>query len=443
MRFPIIIAAIFGIPLGTRILLGLFTTGFHEYEAAFLYASDFIVIALVASVLFINRKDGVSISRILIVLLAIVVGSSLLSLMSAPISALAMYRFLRLIFLILFAYAVGTVLRGKQHLTIAATVLVVLGVVESVIAFLQFKIQHALGLSFFGESPISVTDPASSRIIVDGLHVLRGYGTFPHPNILGAFLVLSFAALIYLWFSVSIPKLNVTRRNWKDAFRRYRPVFLTTIILSIAFFVLSLGLVLTFSRSAWVTSAILLIVPFAALFYSVLRKQAMKFFVVLGVTAWILFSIFSFWIIPRVGVSPVERSVSERVSYMQIAREMIKVNPMGVGLGNQIFSGVRSGLYGDYGVRESWKWQPVHNIYLLAAVEIGVLGGISLLLFLVALTFAVMYRAVTLQNIWVSVLLISFIVFGFFDHFLWDLWQGQLMLWLVIGIAFAHLRSRS
>ncbi len=46
-RKILLFVAVLALPLGTRLFLKSFIPGFHEYEAVFLYASDFILLVLI------------------------------------------------------------------------------------------------------------------------------------------------------------------------------------------------------------------------------------------------------------------------------------------------------------------------------------------------------------------------------------------------------------
>ncbi|MCK4892131.1 MAG: hypothetical protein KAS78_05680, partial [Candidatus Pacebacteria bacterium] len=50
-----------------------------------------------------------------------------------------------------------------------------------------------------GESVIGPQIPGVAKIAVDGEKIIRAYGTFPHPNILGGFLIFTTVITIYLY----------------------------------------------------------------------------------------------------------------------------------------------------------------------------------------------------------------------------------------------------
>jgi len=146
-------------------------------------------------------------------------------------------------------------------------------------------------------------------------------------------------------------------------------------------------------------------------------------------------------IFPRATLSRDEPSVNYRVLYNNIGRDIVLQNPLGVGIGNQIFFSEENNLYGKYRIYDNIDWQPIHNLYLLITSELGVFGIISFL-YLIFVATPVFFKKqlfVFLKSppyyFWFGVVtLSSLLVFGLFDHFLWTLESGKLMLWLVLGI---------
>jgi len=80
----------------------------------------------------------------------------------------------------------------------------------------------------------------------------------------------------------------------------------------------------------------------------------------------------------------------------------------------------------------SWMYQPVHNTFKLIWAEIGVLGFLGYSLMWLALLGGIWSRngvgrwqalAIWMALIWLLL----------FDHYMWDIWQGELMFALLIG----------
>ncbi|MEM8863217.1 MAG: hypothetical protein AAGD96_33320, partial [Chloroflexota bacterium] len=95
----------------------------------------------------------------------------------------------------------------------------------------QFLLQDDLGLRYLGEYDL-VAEPGQWSIVFGQNRVwLRGYGISPHPNILGGLLG---SALLIVFMTVQ----NITSRGWR--WLGY-----------VALFLGMAGLIVTFSRSAW------------------------------------------------------------------------------------------------------------------------------------------------------------------------------------------------
>jgi O-antigen ligase len=91
---------------------------------------------------------------------------------------------------------------------------------------------------------------------------------------------------------------------------------------------------------------------------------------------------------------------------------------------------------------KGWERQPVHNLYLLIASEIGVIGALAFCIFL----FALIARLIKNKSIEAGLalaLLVGLLFFGLFDHFLWDIQAGKLMLWLVIALALSQSEEKA
>jgi O-antigen ligase len=137
----------------------------------------------------------------------------------------------------------------------------------------------------------------------------------------------------------------------------------------------------------------------------------------------------------RFQISPTEQSVSLRAFYNQVALAIIKEHPwLGIGLGNFVWE-IKQML----DLLSSWLHQPVHNLYLLIASEIGLLGLVVFLFFIFRLLVSLRKRFRSWTPNLLEVQLLAFIISAFlfialFDHFFWTLQQGQLIFWVVLGL---------
>ncbi|OGM98706.1 MAG: hypothetical protein A2649_00780 [Candidatus Yanofskybacteria bacterium RIFCSPHIGHO2_01_FULL_41_26] len=416
------------LPFGFRTLLFQFTPDFNEYGAVFLYASDILMVLFLACAI----KNPFSPKRPKLALWVFCGGFLFLaglSIFLASYKLLAFYNFLRLILLVLTALAIAEILKKNWvRLENILAVLVGSAVFQSLVAFLQFLNQKSLGLWFLGESVLSPEASGTAKIVVAGGKILRAYGTFPHPNILAAFLLLGLFGSYYFLFA--------SNRSGKKN-------FLSDLAVILAVFLISLGLILAFSRAAWFLGI------FSTLFFIFFlfrqkdfRQRIYYFSATLFFIFLILISGFGWLIFPRAQIYLNEPAVSQRISYNELGWYLAKSHPLGVGLGNQVVFSIKNGIYQLFGLNQFWQWQPIHNIYLLIGSEIGVLGLSVFLVFLVKILisnfkFLIFKQTEDYKYLRFGITTLMFAAllgFGLFDHFLWTLQPGRLMFWLVLGI---------
>lgn len=418
-------AFLISIPLETRFLIHQFTTGFDEYEAVFIYLSDILMLVFLVSFFWefgwgqFWQEKKQAFLKIFLVLAAV----SIFVAFSKPV---AIYNFIRLV--LLAAATLVTAKMIKMGIVKFEGILAVLAgsaVVQALIGVGQFIKQESLGLARLGEPLIGPNVGGAAKIIAEGGKVLRAYGTFPHPNVLAAFLIIGLLGMYYFW--LNRPSEWKVWSGWRtlasDAF------------FGVGIFVIILGLTLAFSRAAWIVADL---VTLAILLHAFISKknwvQAVRLTILLVATAVILFIGFGNLILPRAQISSTEPAVTQRLGYNDIALTLVKNNLLGVGIGNQVLYSVKNDVYKNAGMDKVWQWQPIHNIYFLIASEIGILGLLAFLLFTGKLLF---FRLSIIHNssfIIPLIMLSALLMLGLFDHFLWTLQPGRLMLWLAIGL---------
>lgn len=263
-----------------------------------------------------------------------------------------------------------------------------------------------LGLNWPGSLDASVPGAVVVQL-PDGESFLRAYGTFPHPNILGGF------ALILLLGPIAL------------FLRRERPNNLALLLLIPGIFLLAL----TFSRSAWLALALYSL----TLIWKSKYFQQQRLLLVLVIVA--LSFVMALLPYRELVVARTVNTTSHAESFSFIARAwlngqartMIQEYPLtGVGIGSYIIE-----LAGRAG--EGYVVEPAHSIPLLAGAELGIPG----LLLVITLFLAFLYRLVRTQNpdaILAGAALTGLGFIGLFDHYLWTLAPGRLMLGLVIGL---------
>lgn len=222
-------------------------------------------------------------------------------------------------------------------------------VVQGLVACLQFVLQRDLGLALLGELPLN---PAFSGVTVlqaRGEPWLRAYGLTAHPNLLGALLALSVLLV-----------LARSREGWPG-----RPV-LWLPVLALGFG----GLFFSFSRTAWLGVATGL-VGWAFLRRRAGAQAARVSYMWLLVPALLLVLagiLYGDLVVSRFArlQEPIEaQSISQRLNDARLALQLAAEHPwLGVGLGRNVHAAMRLSLEADR----------VHNVFLLAAAELGIPG---------------------------------------------------------------------
>ncbi len=286
------------------------------------------------------------------------------------------------------------------------------GVLQGLLAIWQFLSQSVFSSKWLGLAGHKASDIGASVIQTADERWLRAYGSFGWPNSLGIFLAVIFVLGILL-----------TQKFDK----KYLPFFLAGQMIIIA------GLIFSFSRAAWLSAIIGLVGLLAISIWQknnqiitlILKNAIASLLVVLTLSA-----LFPNLFLSRVQASGYleQLSISERVSQYDTAGKIIADN---------FFMGVGPGLY-TYYLAENFDpvayglYQPVHNVYLLALTEFGIIWFV---IFLIGLVFLIahLYK----KNILFLPLIIVLFCFGFFDHYLWTLFTGQAIFFTVFGLSLA------
>jgi O-antigen ligase len=320
------------------------------------------------------------------------------------------------------------ILKQYTVLTYFKFIIFASGVIQSIIAIAQFTVQKSIGLTWLGESVVGKNIHNVAKFSFEGEKYIRAYGTFPHPNVLGIFLLFTLSAGLSLFLA----KKNILKNvRWP-----YRFIFYIEI------FVVLLGLILTYSRTTLVLTTIILgvfIFRQRRLINRSYKKYCERFRVpfFLQTTLAILFifgTIFASYNIlaPRLCLQCAGgHSWELRKVYQKNAEIIIFRHPLiGVGLGNFISTSKNITDYSKF----PWRLQPVHNLYLLIASEIGLLG---LFLFLLTIFFYFFKRIsfYSILNSPLDLFFMAVLLISFFDHYFWTLRQGQLIFWLTFALA--------
>lgn len=411
---------IFLLPLQTRWIWhrGFINGGAWEYGTFSIYGTE-ILLWVILILYFVHQIRSYqlpvisykfNIKTIIIISLFGLLFESILSIFWAPSKYIAFNSS----FLLIQAMALWIfIVRFHFDLNKAAWAFTSSGAVQSLLAFWQFSTQNVFASKWLGVAAQNPFMIAGESVIETGLRrFLRAYGTFPHPNILGGFLVVAILFSIYLFF---------------HSHKRSLQVF--GLILSI---INIMGLMLTFSRSAYLAFIVSAVLYLAFIFlFSKARITRAVFFAVMFIASALLMGIiFQSAISPRFDGSLrlEQKSLDERGAYLKESFKLIQSHPLlGIGKGNFTAS-VRREINEK---KKPWEYQPVHNVYLLAMSELGIAGIIFFAIFLLA-----SFVRACKQKHYLGIALFSVIVIiGFFDHYFWDLYPGIIMFWLILGIS--------
>lgn len=322
----------------------------------------------------------------------------------------AFYKLLKILEFILLGWVIVKII--KPHLKIVLAILSFSVFYSSILAFFQFIWQKSVGGIFWwlGERTFSAGTPGIALFSLNGSLFLRPYATFSHPNVFGGFLAVVLPLVLFL----------LLRENKSAIFSFW--LFLT-------FVVGFLGLLLSFSRAAWLTAGFGFFLVFIFFFLKrrflfFLRRRKDVFLLLFYLL--LLLSIFVPLFLEEFIRSL--QSLQERANLVKIALEIVSSHPIfGVGLNNLIIH------QKFYFLKASalYIFQPVHNIYLLVLAELGFVGFGVFCFFL-----SFIFHRVLFCNVFTFLSLSTLLFLGFFDHYLFTLQQGLLLFTLFVSLAF-------
>jgi O-antigen ligase len=413
--------AIFTLPLQLNLLTyqAEWGRGFiNPYTSIWFSITEFFL--LISAILFFihikKEKKEIQIGHKIFFLLMI--GMILISTASILISPFSdptfhILLFAKLLELVLFyLLIVNKVLKPRNLLEI----FIVSMSIQAVLAIFQVLSQHSLGLSILGEPYLAENVAHIARFTFGGIEVIRGYGTFSHPNILGGFLTVSL--LCSLLFS---PHLKHERK----------------ILILIQF----LGLLSTFSRSALLAFMISVII--ITFWYLHKIKNTKNRLIPLGLIS--LFTIELLFLAVSRGINILaDPAFLERIEGYKAAINMFLAHPFGVGF--QHFT-----LFLDESTNSAlmpWDYQPVHNLFLLSLSEAGIIGFIlatGITIFAIKKLHRKTKKLLSKERLFKKriflVIVISFFVISMFDHYLITIEQGRILLAIIFAIISAFLAN--
>ncbi len=270
---------------------------------------------------------------------------------------------------------------------------------ETTLAILQFIKGETLGFWILGERTFSISTPGIAKFDLYGWQFLRPYATFPHPNVLAGFVLVG-TCIMY----------QVAREKKQ--------------LINLALILGSMTVFATMSRVA-------ILAGVGAALVLLKRKWRILMTVLILLLSPILFTRFSSLL------NFDNLTLLRREEQIGSAWQIFLHHPvLGIGLNNFIPT-----VSTDLTIGPSRFLQPVHNIFLLALSETGLVGLIGLI-GLIGLPILWLSRLHPKSYILYPTLLpwIIILFLGLFDHYFLTLSQGYRLLFLVWGLSFSMLK---
>lgn len=367
-----------------------------DYRAVSIYLSDFLIIGYLATFFaehFFLTKQGLQVFQKLNKYRSFLISLLLLNLyllinaaIAQPPKIASFYFSLRILeFSLLSLFAAITLSAPKAYESVKKVLVLSLFWQSSLIVS-QVIFQKSLGFWILGERSFDSTTFGIAHAQFFGSQLLRPYGTFPHPNVAGAYLVIGLLWSLPYWFSQK-----------------------SSLYIRLAALYFLIATFLTFSKTA--------ILATLAAFITSINK--IRYFI-LGIILFVIVLVLAFRLIPESQIA----TIAERLVLSQAALDISLKNPLfGVGSTNFILELSKLNLFSIAEVR---LLQPVHNVFLLIMAENGIIG---LLLF--ALLLGVALKSADSSH--KIALFMAILVYATVDHFFWTLHQGRLLFFLTLA----------
>lgn len=394
---------------------------YSDYTDYLLFASDvpmlYLLLFWACSLLLMPRKLKAGSAWMWICL----VGLTIAGWVSVPGSVdgiLSRYQAARFIPLLLFYLFIVNEIKSAGWVLVPAGAQILF---QSGVAILQVTAQRSVGLREVGELSLNPADSGISVIVGDGLRFLRGYGLSDHPNILGGCIAFGLVLLLGVVLYGNRPRPNVY-----------------PLLASVVFLVGFPALVMTFSRSAWLSffvaaSFMVGSEAFARRWDSVQRAILLGVLSLLVVAPFILKNDLLFQARVNAGNVARDDSMKERAFLLEAGNTLfVEHLTLGVGLGAAPLA------MKERFVEFPLDFQPPHDAILTVALETGVLGGMFYLLLVVIpfITLALRWKIYSRQpaRMGIFALLLAITVVGFFDYYTWSYSYGRVWQWLGWGL---------
>lgn len=306
--------------------------------------------------------------------------------------------------------------------------LVISSGLQALFGIFQYFHQAPLGLRILGESAnaLSFFHLESSRLWIFDIFlerqapsqaILRAYGTLPHANILGGFLMFS------LLLSYSLMLLEKKR--------------VQQTVVAMLFFIQYFALMLSFSRSAlfalWIGTALFFFIQgkkwgWKGLFLA--KQFRLPLFLTLFCPLFFT-ALLHEQLLARGGLinanELVKKSDQLRVNLQNFSLSVIQKKPL-FGVGFQQYSLATDNI-------------APHNIYLLIASEMGLLAASAFVLLLGYLLYKSLFLTYDFFTSSLLAALVGFLFISFCDFYLLLHQPGRLLFFVCLGLLSYHIQS--
>lgn len=353
-----------------------------DYLAPTMYTTDLLLIALVClhwkKVWQYIRSSGKMIMG---------VGSLiLLHIWIVQFPLLALYAWTKIIEVWL-AYVLMRSIHVRRELVVSA--LLPAAALQFILVYLQFSSGSSMqGIFYlFGERATTLSTPGVAKVALSGAEHLRPYGTFSHPNSMGGFF-----GLVFIW--------TLTSKSYTSWTGKALGVFSGLLVLS------------SFSKTAIIATLI------TTLLLCAMHKIHIRCIPCFFVKSCVL-GIIVLHFLSGKGDSA---SLEKRWELITQSAHIVQDNPLlGTGVGHHLFA------QSSFPSRYPFTFiQPVHNIFILAFMQIGLLGSIILAIPLIG----------WVRQYWKRLIIpiIYICITGSLDHYWLTLQQNILLLGVMGGL---------
>jgi hypothetical protein len=313
----------------------------------------------------------------------------------------------------------------KPKLNLIFLSLAFAGTIQALWGISQFLTQSTFANKWLGVAIHPLTQPGTSVVLTSAGRWLRAYAGQVHPNVLGGLLVIT--CLVTVWLYLENVKIKNQNAKW----------------LLVIYVVQLAGLFFTFSRGAWLALFITLGLwwwkdkhdviaspefveergnPNRLLRCFAPRNDSLSVMVITALVFIILGVLYWQPTVGRfMGGSKLEQqSIDERVGSIGESRSLLRESWWhGVGMGNYTVALISF----EPGYR-AYRYQPVHNIFLLILTEFGIIG----LIFFIWLLWLKL-KTYIIRNL---IFIIPITITSLFDHYWWTIASMFMLLWLIL-----------